>query len=376
VSAAARLLLAALLSALLATPALAWWDVWPNEAHQALASRSADIAAERYPAMAAEVAANRDGIMSGTHYEDFDEDETNGPYCDYSGYCVAVPGAWWPTSRRPLHAIQWVHDSLNPNNWTAAVAMYPNSKSDSYHMLGHVLHNLQDLFIPSHAHIAPHGSGTSGLVENHSWPIYADNFEQWCEVTDNELNLAQASRIPEAGLDTLMVAAAAYSSTDNESAAFYPSLYHAVPDTAGAWGRYRPYPSGSYPCGYDNIDNDHANAWSLYIVPRCCEGAAAAIRAFYVACNPPGSSELVPRNLPRLRIDSPVSAGSPLRFTGLETSATVALLDVTGQTVARLNLSPSRAVLCPSLPTGTYVCRITTGGDTFTQPIVVVARPR
>jgi hypothetical protein len=151
-----------------------------------------------------------------------------------------------------------------------------------------------------------------------------------------------------------------------------------VPDTAGGWGRYRPYPSGGYPCGNDRIDNDLANAWSLHIVPRCCEAAAAAIRCFYVACNSPVTEDrrTLPSPLPRLRIDSPVSAGSPLRIIGLETSATVILLDVSGQKVARLNASPSRATLCPSLPTGTYVCRIATGGETFTQPIVVVARPR
>lgn len=55
--------------------------------------------------MAAEIDAWRDQMLSGIHDEDFDEDETNGSYSDYSGYCVAVPGAWWSTAHRHLNAI-------------------------------------------------------------------------------------------------------------------------------------------------------------------------------------------------------------------------------------------------------------------------------
>ena len=353
-------------------PAFAWWDFSPYIEHQDLLSRSIDIAAERYPDMAAEIAAFRDELLSGTHDEDYDEDETNGSYSDYSGYCAAVPGAWWPTATRQLNAIQWVNDGLNPDNWAAAVGTYPSSKSDAYYKLGHVLHNLQDLFVPAHAHISPHGSGTSGLVENHSWPVYLDNFELWCEVTDNELSRAQPGRIPEAGLDTLMVAAATFSSTDNESAAFYPDRYYAPPDAPGAWGRYRPYPSGGYPCGNDRIDNDLANSWSLYIVPRCCEVTAAALRALFVACAAVEEPSAMPSPAPKLRLSSPVSAGSPIRVTGLDAPATLTLLDVAGRAVARLTII-SHSVSCPSVPAGTYACRITTGSTTCTQPIVVVA---
>jgi hypothetical protein len=368
----------AALFALLAGPLFAWWDFWPDEEHQALLSRSIDIAAERYPDMATEVTAYRDELLSGTHDEDFDSDEINGSYSDYSGYCAAVPDAWWPTATRPLNAIQWVHDNQNPNYWDAAVAAYGSNRSDAYYKLGHVLHNLQDLFVPAHAHISPHGLGTSGLVENHSWPLYFDDFEQWCEVTDNELNLAQPGRIPEAGLDTLMASAATFSSTDNESAAFYPSQYYAPPDAPGGWGRYRPYPSGGYPCGNDRIDNGLANEWSLYIVPRCCEVAAGALRAFYLVCNPTAIEEpsVLPSPVSRLRLSSPVRAGSPIRIVGLSTPATMTLLDISGRTVARLAVAASQAAFCPALPAGTYACRITTNGRTFTQPLIVVAPTR
>jgi hypothetical protein len=276
---------------LAAGSAFCWWDFWPYTEHQDMMSRSVDICADRYPDMAAEVASYRDQLKSGTHDEDFDSDEVNGSYCDYSGYSPQVPGAWWPTARRHLNAVQWVHDPLNPNNWNAAVVRYTANKADAYYMLGHIIHNLQDLFVPAHSHISPHGLGTAGLVENHSWPGYFDDFEQYCEVTDNELRLAQPSRIPEASLESLMVGAAVFSNTDAESVGFLPSLYYAHPDTAGGWGRYRPYPSGSYPCGRDRIDNNLANAWSPWLVPACCEHAAGALRAFYLACNPTTAEE-------------------------------------------------------------------------------------
>ncbi len=283
----------ALLLALCAS-VFGWWDFWPYTEHQNLVSRSIDICAERYPDMASEIVAYRAELKSGVHDEDFDSDEVNGSYCDYSGYSPAVPGAWWPTARRHLTAIQWVLDSLNPNNWTAAVVRYASSKADAYNMLGHIVHNLQDLFVPAHSHISPHGLGTGGLVENHSWPAYFDNFEQYCEVTDNELRLARADRIPELALETLMVRAAVFSNTDAESAGFLPSEYYAHPDTAGGWGRYRPYPSGGYPCGRDRIDNALADAWSFWIVPTCCEYGAAALREFYLACNPTAVKEQAP----------------------------------------------------------------------------------
>jgi len=368
----------AALLALLAGQAFAWWDFSPYTEHQDLMSRSIDIVAERFPDMAAEVAAYRDQLLSGTHDEDFDEDETNGSYSDYSGYCATVPGAWWPTATRPLNAIQWVHDNQNPNYWDAAVAAYGSNRSDAYYKLGHVLHNLQDLFVPAHAHISPHGLGTSGLVEYHSWPLYFDNFEEWCEVTDNELNLAQYGRIPEAEFDTLMVSAATFSSTDNESATFYPSQYYAPPDAPGGWGRYRPYPSGSYPCGNDRIDNDLANAWSLYIVPRCCEVAAAGIRAFYVACNPTTIEEPPSLTSPaqNVRLNSPVRPGSLIHITGLDAPATMTILDISGRTVARLAIATSQRVFCPRLPAGIYTCRITTDSRTFTQPLIIIAATR
>ncbi|MEO0085760.1 MAG: hypothetical protein ABIK37_03930 [candidate division WOR-3 bacterium] len=354
----------ALLIALAGT-ALGWWDMWPYYEHQDLLGRTIDICAERYPDMAAELSSYRSLLLAGVHDEDFDSDEINGSYSDYSGYCVAVPDAWWPTARRHLNAIQWVHDVQNPNNWTAAVATYPARRSDAYYMLGHILHNLQDLFVPAHAHISPHGLGTSGLVENHSWPAYFDNFEQYCEVTSNELNRARADRIPEASLDTLMVRAARFASTDVDSAGFSPSLYYAPPDQPGAWGRYRPYPYNGYPCGRDRIDNNLANTWSLWVVPACCEITAAAVRAFYLECNPTGVEETPPDLSRQLVLTSPARPGAV--FLVAPQPATFQLISADGRIAVRLSGSSIR---CPVLPDGTYLLR----APQFTRPVVIARR--
>lgn len=339
-----------------------WWDTWPYYEHQDLLARSVTICAERYPEMAAELNTYRGNMLSGTHDEDFDEDEINGSYCDYSGYCAAVPGAWWPTARRRLNAIQWVHDSQNPNNWAAAISLYASNRSSAYYKLGHVLHNLQDLFVPAHAHIAPHGLGTSGLVENHSWPAYFDNFEQYCEVTSNELNRARADRIPDLGLDSLMKAAAIFSATDVETAGFQPGQYYAVPDTAGGWGRYRPYPSGGYPCGNDRISNGLANSWSLWIVPRCCEYTAAAIRAFYLECNPTGQAE-APGRISAVTMPSIVRTGAPLLSS--PEPVTASFLSPDGRVCA---LATGTAIRCPALAPGVYLVLLPGGS----LPLLVV----
>jgi len=350
----------------LAAAAFGWWDTWPYYEHQDLLDRTIDICAERYPDLAAEIDVYRDDMLSGTHDEDVDEDQTNGSYCDYSGYCPTVPDAWWPTARRRLNAIQWVHDPLNPNNWPAAVATYQSSKTDAYYMLGHVLHNLQDLFVPAHASIAPHGLGTSGLVENHSWPAYFDNFEQYSEVTGNELGLARSDRIPEAMLDTLMVRAAAFSTTNADSAGFRPTDYYANPDTAGGWGRYRPYPSGGYPCGNDRISNSLANQWSLWLVPRCCEQTAAAIRAFWLECQGVGSREAATAALNRLALRSPCRQGFTLTTADRPLSASFISPD------GRIAATASGTTLrCPALPPGLWLVRITSGPASVTRPLII-----
>ena len=347
--------------------AFGWWDFWPYLEHQDMLDRSIDIAMTRFPDMAPEIDEYRDQMLSGVHDEDYDEDEINGSYCDYSGYCVAVPGAYWPIAHRHLDAIQWVHDSLNPNNWTRAVLTHQSNRSDAWYMLGHILHNLQDLFVPAHAHIAPHGLGTSGLVENHSWPAYPDNFEQWCEVGGNELNRARVDRIPENGLDTLMRRAAEFAATDVESAGFRPSLYYAPPDVPGGWGRYRPFPSGGYPCGEDRIDNDVANAWSVWLVPRCCEYAAGAIRAFYVACNPTATRE---RRRPAVadppRFRSPARPGV-LLFDSRE-PVEVQFIASDGRVCAT---DRGTAIRCPDLAEGTWLVRMSTGDAVRCRPLVV-----
>ena len=351
---------------LLAGTATAWWDMWPYYEHQDLLRRSIDICAERYPEMAQEITVYRNQLLSGTHDEDFDEDEINGPYCDYSGYCVAVPLAWWPTARRQLNAIQWVHDAQNPNNWAAAIAAYPDRREDAYYMLGHVLHNLQDLFVPAHAHISPHGLGTGGLVENHSWPGYFDNFEQYCEVTANELGRARADRIPEAPLDTLMVRAATFAATDVESVGFLPSNYYAPPDSAGGWGRYRPYPSGGYPCGRDRIDNSRANSWSLWVVPACCEVTAAAIRTFYLECHPTGTADAGTAPVLSWTIRSPVRAGAPLLTSSQPVMAQ--FLSPAGRVCATAS---GTTIRCPDLPAGAFIVRILGRNRTGYRPLVI-----
>ncbi|MEO0082278.1 MAG: hypothetical protein ABIL25_08310 [candidate division WOR-3 bacterium] len=346
---------------------LGWWDTWPYLEHQDMLGRSIEICAVRYPEMASEIQAFRDEMLSGTHDEDYDEDEVNGSYCDYSGYCVAVPGAWWPTARRHLNAIQWVHDTQNPNNWAAAVAAYNFNRADAYYMLGHIIHNLQDLFVPAHAHISPHGAGTSGLVENHSWPLYFDNFEQYCEVTSNELNRARPDRIPEAMLDTLMVRAAAFAATDVESVGFKPSQYYAPPDAPGGWGRYRPYPSGGYPCGNDRISNSLANSWSLWIVPACCEYAAAAIRTFWLECRGVGQTDAPLARILPTSPRSPVRTGSVL----VESSRPVVVRFFSPD--GRLGASVSgTSIRCPELAPGPWFVRVLLGTDSATFALSVI----
>ena len=351
---------------LCAVPALGWWDFWPYLEHQDMLDRSIDIAMTRYPDMAAEIDAHRDEMLEGAHDEDFDEDQTNGSYADYSAYCPAVPGAYWPIARRHLNAIQWVHDPLNPNNWEDAVVTYGSSRSSAYYMLGRVMHNVQDLLVPAHSNVAPHGLGTGDLVENHSWPAYFDNFEQWCEVGDNELNRARADRIPELELDSLMRTGAAFSSTDVESAGFFPSQYYAVPDAPGGWGRYRPYPSGGYPCGNDRIDNDLANAWSLWLVPRCCEIGAGAIRAFWLACNPTAVEEEHPATRARLRLRSPAKPGWLLCAAGGTTRAE--FISPGGRVRA---VRTGGSIRCPDLAPGAWFVRLERAGSTSCHRLVV-----
>jgi hypothetical protein len=275
----------ALLSFLLgfSTPVQAWWTFWPYTEHEDLTDRAIDIAIQRWPEMTAEVEAYRDEIVQGSHDEDFGEDTLYGSSSDYSGYSLAVPGAWWPTAQLPLNALQWIRAWQNPYSWDLALLRHGSNLSQAYLTLGHVIHNLEDLFVPAHSHISPHGLGTSGLVENHSWPLYFDNFEQYCEVTANELNRSDPNRIPDArqSPETLMIQASLFATADQESLAYYPSHYFAPPDNPGGWGRYRPYPYQGYPCGQDRIDNNLANAWSLFIVPRCVEHTAALIRLFF-----------------------------------------------------------------------------------------------
>ena len=267
-------------------PALAfgWWTWGPYPEHEDLTDKAVDIAIARWPEVAAELNQYRDQIVQGSHDEDFGEDTLYGASTDYSGYSPQMPDAWWPTAQLPLNALQWTRAWQNPYSWDVALSLYGTNPAEAYLALGHVAHNLEDLFVPAHSFIAPHGSGTSGLVENHSWPLYFDNFEQYDEVTENELGRADPNRIPEDVLEpeSLMRRAAVFATTDQDSLRYYSNQYYAAPDAAGDWGKYRPYPYEGYPCGQDNIDNSLANAWSLFIVPRCVESNAGLLRLFFV----------------------------------------------------------------------------------------------
>jgi hypothetical protein len=79
--------------------------------------------------------------------------------------------------------------------------------------------------------------------------------------------------------------AACFTYRDRPSLGYIPSEYYAIPDAAGDWGKYIPYPYRGYPSGYDNVDNAIANAWSNVLVPRCCEFGAALIVLFYDKAN-------------------------------------------------------------------------------------------
>jgi len=276
-------LLMSIVSLLLAGRAFGWWTWGPYTEHEDLTNKAIDIALQRWPEMTSELEQYRTDIVDGSHNEDFDEDAYNGPYVDYSGYCPRVPDAYWPTATRQLNALEWTRDPYNPYCWDSALVYHGSRTSLAYLALGHVMHNLEDLFVPAHSFIGPHGSGTGGLVENHSWPLYFDNFEQYDEVTENELGRADQNRIPEMRFspETLMIQASVLVTSDQDSLNYYPSLHYAPPDYRGDWGKYRPYPSGGYPCGNDRIDNDLANAWSLVIVPRCVEHGAGLIRLFF-----------------------------------------------------------------------------------------------
>jgi hypothetical protein len=266
---------------------VAWWDFWPYTEHQDLTNRGITLAQERFPEMAQELATFRDQMVQGSHDEDYASNPRYGDAADYSAYCPSVPRAYWPIAQLPLNAPQWVGKKVNPNNWFAAVRVYESNRRNGYYKLGRILHNLEDVFVPAHVFVAPHGSGTEGLVENHSWPLYFDNFEQWCEVSQQTLSLANPDNIPTGLTDpfSFIVDAAEFTSSDQPDCGYVPTDYYAVPDQPGTWGKYKPYPSQGYPCGHDAVDNSTANRWSTVLVPRCVEYVAGMIKLYYDTCN-------------------------------------------------------------------------------------------
>jgi hypothetical protein len=352
--------------------AFAWWTWGPYPEHEDLTSKAVDIAIVRWPEMTTELNQYRDRIVQGSHDEDFGEDTLYGASTDYSGYNPQVPEAWWPTAQLPLNALQWTRAWQNPYSWDAALSLYGTNLGAAYLALGHVAHNLEDLYVPAHSFIAPHGSGTSGLVENHSWPLYFDNFEQYDEVTENELGRADPNRIPEdiTAPETLMTRAAVFATTDQESLGYYPNQYYAAPDYAGDWGKYRPYPYEGYPCGEDRIDNGLANAWSLFIVPRCVEGNAALLRLFFVL-NHTGIKQApgFPPRAMKIAAEPSVFRGwTEIRYQApAEQNVLVLIADAAGRTVKvllRERVSPGARSLIWSgddssgapVPAGRYFC--------------------
>lgn len=363
----------------------AWWDTWPYAEHQSITSKAIDIAAQRWPEMAAEINSFRDQLKQGSHDEDFGSDTLYGNSSDYSAYNPSVPTAYWVTAQLHLNGLQWIRAWQNPYSWDVALALYGTNQSAAYLALGHVLHNLEDLFIPAHSFLGPHGPGTSGLVYNHSWPLYFDNFEQYCEVTSNELNRSDPNRIPEyiQSAESLMVQAAIFSSSDQESLIYFPSQYYAQPDSAGDWGKYRPYPYQGYPCGNDNIDNDLANNWSLFLVPRCVEYSASMIRFFYVQFHTAIKEEVKQSKIKLLSIQAnPFKNQVEINYSLAETGwVNLRIINTLGRTVKILD----RGIKEPGefqviwdgtnskrkqLPAGTYFCVLSINGQSEIQQIV------
>jgi hypothetical protein len=364
---------------------IGWWDTWPYTEHQSITSKAIDIAAQRWPEMATEINSFRDQLKQGSHDEDFGSDTLYGNSSDYSAYNPSVPTAYWVIAQLHLNASQWIRAWQNPYSWDVAISLYGSNQSAAYLALGHVLHNLEDLFIPAHSFLGPHGPGTSGLVYNHSWPLYFDNFEQYCEVTSNELNRSDPNQIPEyiQSVESLMVQAAIFSNSDQESLHYFPNQYYAQPDSAGGWGKYRPYPYQGYPCGNDNIDNDIANNWSLFLVPRCVEYSASMIRLFFVQVHTSIKLEVKKSLIKLLSIQSnPFTTQVEINYSLAETGGVnLRIIDHLGRTVKILE----RGIKEPgeysiswdgknskgkSLPAGTYFCVLSINGKSVSQKIV------
>jgi hypothetical protein len=363
----------------------AWWETWPYTDHQSITSKAIDIAAQRWQEMASEINSFRDQLKQGSHDEDYGSDTLYGSSSDYSAYNPSVPGAYWLTAQLPLNALQWIRAWQNPYSWDVAISLYGSNQSAAYLALGHVLHNLEDLFVPAHSFLGPHGLGTSGLVYNHSWPLYFDNFEQYCEVTSNELNRSDLNRIPEiiTAPESLMVQAAIFSTTDQESLNYFPNQYYAQPDSAGDWGKYRPYPYQGYPCGNDNIDNDLANDWSLFLVPNCVEYTAGMIRFFYIQFHTAIKEVVSHSNITLQEIRSnPFTTEVEINYSLAETGGVnLRIIDHLGRTVKILD----RGIKEPGeyrviwdgknskrklLPAGTYFCVLSINGLSVSQQIV------
>jgi hypothetical protein len=79
----------------------------------------------------------------------------------YHGY-DPVQGFTWPGA--DLTTVEWANSDRNNFTWDNAVNFYKNEqKEKAYECLGHLLHLLEDLSIPSHVKVINHGIGIGSI---------------------------------------------------------------------------------------------------------------------------------------------------------------------------------------------------------------------
>jgi len=121
------------------------------------------------------------------------------------------------------------------------------------------------------------------------------------------------------------------------------------------------------------IDNDLANTWSLFIVPRCVESNAALLHLFYVL-NHTGVQQPKAAQ-PALKLSAEPSLFSDrtrirCQASG-EADAVLWIADATGRTVRVITLGRARSALAvwdgtdasgAVVPVGNYFCILQSGG--------------
>jgi len=85
-----------------------------------------------------------------------------------------VQGFKWPGAISKT--VDWANSPLNSYNWNNAVNLYLNGEHEiAYQCLGHILHLLADLSVPSHVKVVNHGIDVVEL--NSGTPINPDKLE-------------------------------------------------------------------------------------------------------------------------------------------------------------------------------------------------------